>query len=76
MITNLVIQQVSDAGDFQVTRPVPFKTTAAVKVPSPYAWSVEGLPDGNLMAELHWYLEQFLKRSISNATSKESGLSK
>jgi hypothetical protein len=43
MGTNLVIQQVSGAGEFQVTRTVPFKTSAAVTVPSPYRWPGKGV---------------------------------
>jgi hypothetical protein len=60
MGTNLVIQQVSGSGEFQVTRTSEFKTSKPVKVPSPYAWAVEGRPKSSLMAELQWYLEQFL----------------
>ena len=61
MAMNLVIQQVSGAGEFQVTRTEPFKTSKPVTVPSPYTWPVEGRPTSNLMAELQWYLEQFLE---------------
>src|SRR5215831_13231033 len=60
MATNLVIQQVSEGLEFQVTRSEPFKTSKAVRVPSPYEWSVEGRPNSNLMQELQWYLEAFL----------------
>src|SRR5262249_45911063 len=58
---NLVIQQVSEEGTFQVTRAEPFKTSSPVKVPSPYSWPVEGRPTSNLMVELQWYLERFLE---------------
>src|SRR5712692_9483109 len=61
MSTNLVIQQVSGDGEFQVTRTKDFKTSKPVKVPSPYTWAVEGRPNSNLMVELQWYLEGFLE---------------
>ncbi|MGA2150016.1 MAG: CHAT domain-containing protein, partial [Bryobacteraceae bacterium] len=61
MSTNLVVQQVPETTEFQVTRADPFKTSKPVTVPSPYAWPVEGRPNGNLMVELQWYLERFLE---------------
>ena len=59
MPTNLVIQQLPGAAEFQVTRTHPFKTSKPVTIPSPYTYPVEGRPNSNLMVELQWYLEKF-----------------
>jgi hypothetical protein len=69
MPTNLVIQQVPGAAEFQVTRTHPFKTSKPVTVPSPYNYPVEGRPNSNLMVELQWYLEKFLDYPFSPETN-------
>ncbi|HLK67371.1 MAG TPA: tetratricopeptide repeat protein [Bryobacteraceae bacterium] len=69
-MSTLVIQQVSAEGDFQVIRPQPFQSSKAVKVPSPYTWSVEGRPGSILMPELQWYLEKFLDYPFPPDTSR------
>ena len=57
-----MVQHLPDSGDaqFQVVRAGEFKPSKPISLKSPYAYPVEGRPHSNLMAELRWYLEEFL----------------
>ena len=58
-----------DPPQFQVSRPDQ-KSTDPVVVPSPLEFPVEGRPQSNLMAELRWYLEEFLDYPFSPNTDR------
>ena len=57
----LVVRHIpnSDPPQFQVERASDSKASKAYAVPTPFGYHVQDRPDG-LMAELQWYLEQFL----------------
>ena len=57
-MNRLVIHHIdeSDPPQFLISR-ADHKTASPVEVTSPFDFPVEGIPDSNLMRELHWYLE-------------------
>ena len=70
----LIIRQVeaSDPPQFQIVRLKDGKTTAPVAIVSPASTPVADLPNSNLIAELRWYLEEFLDYPFPPVTDRAS----
>ena len=68
----LIIRHVdaSDPPQFQVVRLKDGKITPAAAIVSPASTPVAGLPNSNLIAELRWYLEEFLDYPFPPVTDR------